>query len=397
MNNRNKPRVGDELFAPSGQVTAPRALPLRGEPHALAYINPQEAALLKSLGGSGAPVGPGGIPAFGFWSDTFGGGNSFSQSVANAFTPGDGKSYVGGQLKNDPVYQGPNIDGSAGYTVNSNGGAYTSGGNRISNGGKTITNSDGSTSTLGPGGQVTTTPPGGNAGGGGGGSTTPTGPTPEELAYKQAVKDRDKALKGKQAELSKAFGFFDDKYYKGLADNYKADSASAFETAYDDAMRGIYQGYKAAGILTQAGVDSDVGALNAAKGSETDRMGDLAQTYSDTNKARVEKANKDLGKELAGLVKETASIDEIKAQTAAINKWSVSDKVDTYKNPTDADIADFYTNFNKAADDPSYNVDPTYSSSTGKASNPQAAASNQPTSQVGVRSPYRGAATRTVG
>lgn len=34
----------------------------------------------------------------GFWSDTFGGGNSFTESVANVFTPNDGKSYVGGEL-----------------------------------------------------------------------------------------------------------------------------------------------------------------------------------------------------------------------------------------------------------------------------------------------------------
>jgi hypothetical protein len=37
----------------------------------------------------------------GFWSDVFGGGNSFSQSVANVFTPNDGKSYSGGTLVKD--------------------------------------------------------------------------------------------------------------------------------------------------------------------------------------------------------------------------------------------------------------------------------------------------------
>lgn len=36
----------------------------------------------------------------GFWADTFGGGNTFKESVANVFTPNDGKSYVGGELKN---------------------------------------------------------------------------------------------------------------------------------------------------------------------------------------------------------------------------------------------------------------------------------------------------------
>ena len=57
----------------------------------------------------------------GFWADTFGGGNTFEQSVANTFTPSDGTSYVGGNLVNDydddNAYQGPNLDGSAGYSI----------------------------------------------------------------------------------------------------------------------------------------------------------------------------------------------------------------------------------------------------------------------------------------
>lgn len=37
----------------------------------------------------------------GFWSSTFGGGNSFGESVANTFTPNDGYSYERGDLVND--------------------------------------------------------------------------------------------------------------------------------------------------------------------------------------------------------------------------------------------------------------------------------------------------------
>ena len=47
----------------------------------------------------------------GFWSNTFGGGNSFSESVANVTTPGDGYSYKGGTLyEGDSTvpYTGPN-------------------------------------------------------------------------------------------------------------------------------------------------------------------------------------------------------------------------------------------------------------------------------------------------
>ena len=37
----------------------------------------------------------------GLWSSTFGGGNSFTESVANVFTPDDGATYSGGNLVTD--------------------------------------------------------------------------------------------------------------------------------------------------------------------------------------------------------------------------------------------------------------------------------------------------------
>ena len=37
----------------------------------------------------------------GIWANTFGGGNSFTESVANTFTPNDGASYVSGTLTYD--------------------------------------------------------------------------------------------------------------------------------------------------------------------------------------------------------------------------------------------------------------------------------------------------------
>ena len=41
------------------------------------------------------------VAAFGFWSSTFGGGNSFSESVANVATPNDGQRYDSGTLRDD--------------------------------------------------------------------------------------------------------------------------------------------------------------------------------------------------------------------------------------------------------------------------------------------------------
>ena len=95
----------------------PRQTEIMGQPHMLSYINPQEEAMLQKMRGGLPPVaGPGGVPAFWSWSDVFGGGsttadtsskdddppsNTFSQTLANIFTPSDGASYVGGQLVDD--------------------------------------------------------------------------------------------------------------------------------------------------------------------------------------------------------------------------------------------------------------------------------------------------------
>ena len=50
-----------EGYASGGQI--PRQTVIGGQSHHLAYINPAEAELLKSHGGSGEP-GPGGVPAY---------------------------------------------------------------------------------------------------------------------------------------------------------------------------------------------------------------------------------------------------------------------------------------------------------------------------------------------
>jgi hypothetical protein len=74
----------------------------------------------------------------GFWADTFGGGNSFTESVANTFTPNDGATYVGGTL----TYDSGDNEGNV-VPVNSSGGFGTS----SDNDGKGYTGSANSTST----------------------------------------------------------------------------------------------------------------------------------------------------------------------------------------------------------------------------------------------------------
>ena len=96
----------------------------------------------------------------GLWADTFGGGNSFTESVANTFTPNDGASYVGGTLTYDSgsnagtVVQ-QNTDGSYGTSSDNDGKGYTGSANDTSSNSPNIsgnTNNDFTPSGMAPSG-----------------------------------------------------------------------------------------------------------------------------------------------------------------------------------------------------------------------------------------------------
>tara|TARA_R110002153_G_scaffold11043_2_gene42724 strand:+ start:122 stop:1351 length:1230 start_codon:yes stop_codon:yes gene_type:complete len=63
----------------------PKNTTINGQPHQLSYINPQEAALLKSIGGAGKNVN--GVPAYFFFGGSTGFG-SFGDSVASSISSG---------------------------------------------------------------------------------------------------------------------------------------------------------------------------------------------------------------------------------------------------------------------------------------------------------------------
>ena len=60
-----------EGFADGGEAV-PRETEIMGQPHMLAYINPEEEMMLRQMGGSGDP-GPGGVPSYNFFTDLFSG------------------------------------------------------------------------------------------------------------------------------------------------------------------------------------------------------------------------------------------------------------------------------------------------------------------------------------
>ena len=85
----------------SGSV--PRKTIINDQPHMLAYINPEEAMMLKSMGGAGKP-GPGGIPAF-YYGGDFG---EAGRGGGEGFGFGGDQSPAGPGLGGPPgVSQGP--------------------------------------------------------------------------------------------------------------------------------------------------------------------------------------------------------------------------------------------------------------------------------------------------
>tara|TARA_Y100000385_G_scaffold110719_1_gene114931 strand:+ start:846 stop:3371 length:2526 start_codon:yes stop_codon:yes gene_type:complete len=121
----------------AAKTKAPRYTSILGQPHMLAYINPEEEKLLRARGGMGLK-GPAGILAYppdsvidsdydeisgnsgdassNNLDDTFGSGNIYTESSSGASTVNYGNSGNSGDGNPDgDEYQGPNTDGSAGY------------------------------------------------------------------------------------------------------------------------------------------------------------------------------------------------------------------------------------------------------------------------------------------
>ena len=62
----------------------PRQAELMGQPHMLAYINPEEEQVLRDMGGAGIP-GPDGIPVYGWFSDTIKEITSFGKAETKTY------------------------------------------------------------------------------------------------------------------------------------------------------------------------------------------------------------------------------------------------------------------------------------------------------------------------
>ena len=236
--------------------------------------------------------------------------------------------------------------------------------------------------------------------------TDPTGPTgPSEPAVNQALLDalarRDAALQSQLGNVASAFGFATDDYYNQLGEDYRNNGMSeAFATAYDDAIRGIYDTYKSYGMLSQADVNDDLGLLEGAKSGEEGRIDNIIDQYMNANRGYVSGGRSGIESDLRGFVTNTEDIPTIDQQTSQILGYDVSGRSAPYKTPKEQEVVDFFSDFVKRSYDPSYNVDPSAVASGGprrvSASVDQKGAGAQPSSLAGILDPVRGGSTRVV-
>ena len=374
---------------------APEVTMINGVPHMLAYVNRAEKDMLRAAGGSGL-AGPDGIPAYGFWDDFKSNLSSFSKNFARDIKAAPGNiardvSNMARQINND-------------FGLVNNIAKNFTGNNRSSNDGPGFNISappevGGYYNNFTPPPSTNTSTSTSTNSGSSSNSSGRSAPV-DNSALVSALADRDAALAAQMSSLGDAFGFSTDAYYGGLRDSYTSDNNQAFQTAYDDAMRGIYDGFKSAGLLTQGAVDQDKSKLGSANLSETNKLGTAAEEYAKANQTFVDDGRTGIERDLNALAVDANTADAYRKQIEAINAFDVAGAAKPFETPTGSSVADFFSNFAKRSYDPSFNVAPTAVTSGGPSRVTQSVQSlgsnTQPSSMVGLRSPYKGRSTRVV-
>jgi len=239
-------------------------------------------------------------------------------------------------------------------------------------------------------------PPGGPGGEGGGGNTTYNpGPDPLQLARDR----RATALAEKQKELAEAFAnTFSDDYYGDLSSSYSDFAMSGLQEAYDDSLRGIYQGFKAAGLMSQDDLNTAISGLDTQKGVEQQRINDAAAQYAEQKKADAETQRQKFGDELTALVGGATTQEAIDAQTANIQNFDVTGRIDKAKAPGAKNPMEFFQGYDKVKADQVSAMNPTatYTQAPGAASLSLKSGASAPQSLVGVSSPFQGNSVKVV-
>lgn len=206
---------------------------------------------------------------------------------------------------------------------------------------------------------------------------------------------RASALQAQQQALANAFSSFNDDYYEDLETAFRDAASTGLQSAYDDSVRGIYQGFKQRGLLTQGEVDSALSALDTQKAVEQNKIDKAAAAYSQLKKDDVAKKQKSLGDQLSSLAGGASTVADIDKQTKAIQDFNFGSQLEKLKTPGKKDDMTFFEGFEKVGPGTQANVMPVNTAGPATVS----AASAQPSrlSTRGVQSPFSGSSIRVIG
>ena len=211
----------------------------------------------------------------------------------------------------------------------------------------------------------------------------------------QARSRRATALANKQSELANAFASFSDDYFDDLGRSYSEFNNPLLSTAYDDAVRGIYDGFKSAGIMSSADLTSQMAGLDAQKAIEEQRLKDSALTYSTAQRDQVNKERQKLGEQLSGLAGGATDLASIDQQTSAIENFDVAGRVNKLKSPNTKTSMDFFSDFAKVPQSSTADPVATFAGTPSPVSQAMFSQEN-PYASLGIQTPYQGSATKVI-
>ena len=211
----------------------------------------------------------------------------------------------------------------------------------------------------------------------------------------QARSARADALRNKQSELASAFGSFTDDYYNDLGTSYSEYNNPLLDTAYNDAVRGIWDGFKGAGLMTTQGLNTQMANLDAQKAIEQQRLKDSANTYALDQRGQIDKERTKLGEQLSALAGGATDIDSINQQTNAITNFDVSGKVNKLKSPNVKTSMDFFSDFTKVPETATADPNATFTNTPSQTSQAMMGVKN-PYESLGIQTPYSGSSTKVI-
>lgn len=217
-----------------------------------------------------------------------------------------------------------------------------------------------------------------------------------ELANARSA--RATALAEQQKALAQAFSGFTDDYYDDLDSAFREFAGAGLQSSYDDALRGIYQGFKSQGLLTQGQLNTAIAGLEAQKDAELGKIDKAATAYVQAQRDAIDKKQKTLGEQLSAMAGGASNIDQVNAQTKAIRSLNFAGDAEKVGKPGKKESMDYFQDFTKVGAGVVPNVAPTTSNTGGLGSElVNIGREDGAFTSQGVQSPFQGSSLKVIG